>query len=169
MDKISKRKNIRLRNYDYSQAGYYFITICTRNRENLFWNMECRGDLWSPELDSNFSVEKIPLSYAGIIVDLEIKKLNLIYENVKVNKYVIMPNHLHMIIILCSKDRRSKTAPIISRIVQQFKGVISKQLGFSLWQKSFYDHIIRNQQEYERIYEYIETNPIKWKEDEYYI
>jgi putative transposase len=103
------------------------------------------------------------------MVDLEINKINSIYRNVEIYKYVIMPNHIHMIIVLSTGNGRSKTAPTISRIIQQFKGSISKKVGFSLWQKSFYDYIIRNQQEYEKIYEYIETNQLKWEEDKYYI
>ena len=78
-----------------------------------------------------------------------------------------MPNHIHVIIVLHAEDERSKTAPTVSRIIQQFKGSISKQVGFSTWQKSFYDHIIRNEIEYKKIYEYIETNPLKWEEDKY--
>lgn len=80
-----------------------------------------------------------------------------------------MPNHIHMIIVLYDEKGRSQTAPTISRIVQQFKGSISKQVGFPLWQKLFYEHIIRNQEEYEKTYEYIQTNPLKWEEDKYYI
>jgi len=85
------------------------------------------------------------------------------------DKYVIMPNHMHMIIVLHPGNGPAKLAPTISRIIQQFKGSISKQVGFSIWQKSFYDHIIRNDQEYEKIYDYIETNPLKWEEDKYYL
>ena len=63
---------------------------------------------------------------------------------------------------------RSKTAPTISRIIQQFKGSITRQVGFPIWQKLFYDHIIRNQKEYQKVWEYIDTNPLKWEEDEYF-
>ncbi len=165
MDKVPIRKNIRLKHYDYSQAGYYFVTICTNKRMNLFWNMKCRGDLWSPEI----GIKEMPLSHIGKIVDAEINRINSFYENVEINKYVVMPNHIHMIIVLYNENGRSKTAPTISRIVQQFKGSISKQVGFSLWQKSFYDHIIRNEREYQEIWQYIDTNPKRWEEDEYYI
>lgn len=80
-----------------------------------------------------------------------------------------MPNHIHMIIIISEENGRSKTAPTISRMIQQFKGSITKKSGFPIWQKLFHDHIIRNEEEYQRIYEYVETNPLKWKEDKYYI
>jgi putative transposase len=79
-----------------------------------------------------------------------------------------MPNHIHMIIVLNDVNESSKNTPTLSRIVQQFKGAITKQVGFSLWQKSFYEHIIRHEKEYLEIWDYIETNPLKWNEDEYF-
>lgn len=160
MDKLVQRKNIRLKGFDYSQAGCYFVTICTKDKKKLFWKV---GATFGRQL------QKLPLSNIGEIVDLEINKINSIYENVQIKKYVIMPNHIHMIIMLCAESRRSKTAPTISRIIQQFKGSISKGAGLSLWQKSFYDRIIRNEQEYQEIWQYIETNPLKWEEDKYHI
>ena len=90
------------------------------------------------------------------------------YESVKVDYYVVMPNHIHLLLSLCASGR-SMTAPTIGRVVQQLKGSISKKAGFSCWQKSFYDHIIRNQTDYNEICEYIENNPLKWKEDRFYI
>ena len=157
MEKLPKRKNIRLKEYDYSQAGYYFVTICTNDKKNLFWNVGATCG------------RQFQKSLIGEIVDLEINKINSIYKNVEINKYVIMPNHIHMILVLYAGNGRSKTTPTISRIIQQFKGSVSKQVGFSLWQKSFYDHIIRNEQEYQKIWEYIDTNPLKWHEDKYFV
>jgi putative transposase len=159
MDKLPKRKNIRLANYDYSRGGYYFITICTRDKKRILWEVEEAGNLPS---------EKPPLSKIGRIIDSEINKINSIYQNVAINKYVIMPNHIHMIIVLNDVNESSKNTPTLSRIVQQFKGAITKQVGFSLWQKSFYEHIIRHEKEYLEIWDYIETNPLKWNEDEYF-
>lgn len=160
MDKLPQRKNIRLKKYDYSEAGYYFITICTKDKKSLFWNV---GATFGRQF------MKPQLSNIGEIINGEMNKVDSIYENVEINKYVIMPNHIHMIIVLHPETGPAKLVPTISRIIQQFKGSITKQVGFPLWQKSFYDHIIRNQQEYEKVYEYIETNPLKWKEDKYYI
>lgn len=130
MDKLPKIKNIRLQNYDYSQAGYYFITICTKNKENLFWDVG--ATFGRPELEYQ-------LTPIGYIVDREINRINTIYNDIKINKYVIMPNHIHMIIIISEKNGRSKTAPTVSRIIQQFKGSITKKLGFPIWQKLFHD------------------------------
>ncbi len=159
MNKMIQRKDIRLKNYNYSQAGYYFVTICTKNRQNLLWN-------------TNVCVcndSELYLSPLGFIVDVEINKIAHIYLNVKIDKYVIMPNHIHIIVVLHDESGRSQTVPTISRIIKQFKGSITKKAGFSVWQKSYYDHIIRNESEYLKICEYIEFNPLKWNEDKYYI
>lgn len=79
-----------------------------------------------------------------------------------------MPNHVHLIVVLRGGGGRPKVAPTISRIVQQFKGAVSKQAGFALWQKSFHDHVIRGVGDYEKIWQYIDTNPRKWEDDCFY-
>ena len=166
-----KRKDIRLKSYDYSQRGAYFITICIKDRHNLLWEpvgATCGRPLISGNQDN------LPLSEIGKIVGLEINKIESYYNNVLIDKYVIMPNHLHIIIILNNTENvhtengRPQVAPTISRIVQQFKGSISKQIGFSIWQKSFHDHIIRDEKEYFKIWEYIGENPLNWQKDCYY-
>lgn len=125
--------------------------------------MECRGD--------TLIARSVPfyLSDIGKIVSDEIIRVSSIYNNVTVDKSIVMANHIHMIILIaCEQNGRPQDAPTISRIIQQFKGSISKQAGFPVWQKSFYEHIIRNEQDYLEIWEYIDTNPHKWREDEYY-
>ena len=149
-----ERKQLRIQNYDYSTPGAYFITICTERRAHLFW-ADCRGELRSPD--------HIPLSAIGMIIENEIRKLNTIYDAVRVDKYCIMPDHIHMIIsIQADEHGRTQFAPTISRVVKQFKGSITKQVGRSIWQKSFYDHGIRNQQDYDEIWQYIDNNPMKY-------
>ncbi len=155
MNKLPDRKPIRLKEYDYSTPGAYFITICTANREKIFWSNR-RGDLWSPA--------NVPLSDIGIIIEKEIQKLNTVYTPVRVDKYCIMPDHIHMILVIDSDaDGRTQFAPTVSRVIKQFKGSITKQIGKSVWQKSFFDHGIRNQQDYSEIWEYIENNPLKYQ------
>lgn len=164
MDNANRKPN-RLQHYDYSQNGAYFITICTKDKQKIFWKKSenpnlvgaTRGRLWE-------------LSYYGIIVNDAIIDIPNKYNNVFVDKYVIMPNHIHMIILIDNdiNKGRARLAPTISRIIQQTKGRISKQIGKSIWQKSFYDHIIRDPSDYQRIWQYIDTNPIKWELDEYY-
>ena len=153
MSKLPKRKQIRIEEFDYSTPGAYFITICSLNREKIFWSFR-RGELSSPA--------NLPLTDIGIIVDNEIKKMNGIYNNVKVDKYCIMPDHIHLIVsINADALGRTQFAPTISRVIKQFKGSVTKQIGKSIWQKSFYEHTIRNRHDYEEIWQYIDNNPLK--------
>ena len=91
------------------------------------------------------------------------------YPGVTVDKYVVMPNHVHMILVLPADGGRALRAPTVSRIVRAWKETVTKMLGEAIWQKSFYDHIIRDENDYLRIWTYIHTNPAKWAEDTYYI
>ena len=156
-----KRKEIRLGNYDYSACGVYFITICTKQKKPLFWN-NVGATCGRPE-------NEYQLSDCGIIVENEIALLSSVYESVRVDKYIVMPDHIHMLVsIVPDEFGRPQVAPTISRVVQQFKGAITKKVGFSLWQKGYYDHIIRGQQDYDEIWQYIDENPLRWvlKKDE---
>lgn len=154
---LPKRKNIRLNDYNYSSNGAYFITICTKNKENLLWK-NVGANCVRP-------LDQLPLSKIGIVIENEIYKLNTVYENIKVDKYQIMPNHIHLIIFIYEDSNgRTQFAPTISRIIKQFKGSITKQIGFSIWQKSFYDRIIRNENEYQSVWNYIHNNPLKYLE-----
>jgi REP element-mobilizing transposase RayT len=154
MNELPRRKHIRITDYDYSTPGAYFITICTANREKIFWSNR-RGELRSPA--------NVTLSDIGMIVDSEIQKLGSIYDAVKVDKYCIMPDHIHMILVIDADSYgRTQFAPTISRVIKQFKGSITKQVGRPIWQKAFYDHGIRNRQDYDEIWQYIENNPSKY-------
>ncbi len=154
---LPKRKNIRLNDYNYSSNGAYFITICTKNKENLLWK-NVGANCVRP-------LDQLPLSKIGIVIENEIYKLNTVYENIKVDKYQIMPNHIHLIIFIYEDSNgRTQFAPTISRIIKQFKGSITKQIGFSIWQKSFYDRVIRNEKEYQEVWNYIHNNPLKYLE-----
>ena len=154
MNDLPKRKSIRIADYDYATPGAYFFTVYTANREKIFWS-DRRGELCSPT--------NVPLSEIGTIVENEIQKLNSVYDAVKVDKYCIMPDHIHFIIsINTDENGRTQFAPTISRVIKQFKGSITKQVGRPIWQKSFYDHAIRNQQDYDEIWQYIESNPLKY-------
>ena len=154
MANLPKRKLNRIEDYNYATPGAYFITVCTANREKIFWS-DRRGELCSPAI--------VPLSEIGTIVENEIQKLNSVYDAVKVDKYCIMSDHIHFIIsINTDENGRTQFAPTISRVIKQFKGSITKQIGRPIWQKSFYDHGIRNQQDYNEIWQYIENNPLKY-------
>lgn len=154
---LPKRKQNRLSEYDYSTANAYFITICTQNRRNLFW--ESVGAI----IDRPQSVR---LSAYGEIVNQAIRNIPSVYPAVSVDKYVIMPNHVHLLLQICSDaDGRSMIAPTISTIVRQMKGTVTKQAGFPVWQKGFHDHVVRGSVDYQEIGEYIENNSAKWTED----
>ena len=166
MSELPKRKPIRTENYDYSTPGAYFITVCTANREKIFWS-DRRGELCSPAYNTQTGDQRSPLraelSDVGKIVDTEIQKINTVYDAVRVDKYCIMPDHIHFILSIDTDENgRTQFAPTISRVMKQFKGSITKQVGRSIWQKSFYDHGIRNQQDYDEIWAYIENNPLKY-------
>ena len=143
------RKSNRLINHDYSQGCSYFVTICTKEQTNFFW-------------------QKYTLSNAGQVTENEILQIQNIYVGVFVEHYVIMPNHVHMIISIHANGRQD-AAPSLSRIIGSWKRAISLKLKFSPWQKSFHDHIIRDEASHKKIAEYIRTNPTNWKTDCFYI
>ena len=111
-----------------------------------------------------FDTYKIELTSIGIVVENSIKNISKKYPNAFIDSYVIMPNHVHLIIFIVNGfDNIS-----VSTIIQQFKGYTSKQVQNSIWQKSFYDHIIRNERDLFTKRKYIEENPLKWKSDGLY-
>ena len=149
-----ERKQIRIENYDYSTPGAYFITICTANRAPLFWNA-VGADTIRPQ--------NLPLSAMGKTVEQGILQVSDHYENVFVDKYCIMPDHVHLILRIESDiDGRIISAPTVSTVIGSMKRWASKQLHRPIWQKSFYEHCIRNQQDYDEIWTYIENNPLKY-------
>ena len=143
------RKSPRIPNYDYSTENYYFITICTHDKNCYFGNIES-------------------LSSAGLIAKRHILELSQHYSHVSVDKFVIMPNHIHMILVL-TRDNYND----VKQVIGQFKSGVTREVrridpNIVLWQRSFHDHIIRNQKSYEMIWMYIETNPIRWEKDCFY-
>ena len=155
---LPKRKSIRIENYDYSVPGAYFITVCTANREKIFWNA-VGADIIRPQ--------NVPLSPVGIIAEQGILQIADHYENVTIDKYCIMPDHIHFILHMKpTLDGRIISAPTVSTVVGSMKRWVSRQVGHPIWQKSYYDHGIRNQHDYTEILEYIENNPMKYARNE---
>ena len=151
------RKKLRLENYDYSSDGYYFVTICTHNREKLFGKIT----------NDNNTVELNP---AGKIVDYHIRNIEKHYENIRIDKYTVMPNHIHLIVVIgCNFELNSTRNPNLSYIIGLFKSGVTKEIGKSVWQKRFHDHVIRNEKTYLKIWQYIDTNTLKWKQDIFYV
>lgn len=149
---LQKRKRARLPYYDYSASSYYFITICTASHRNLFGSI-----LLTPENG------KMLLNQHGIVLDRHIRSLNNRYSRVSVANYVIMPNHLHLLLLLDNGNDVS-----LSQIIGLFKSGVSRELGFPAWQRSFHDHIVRSEKDYKKIWEYIDRNPASWAMDRYY-
>lgn len=159
---LQTRKQIRLPGYDYSQNGVYFITVCTQDRYEWFWRRNVGADTIRPNMPPL-------LSEYGRIVEKAIQDISIHYSGVDVEHYCIMPNHIHiMIAIQQNHNGRMVSAPTVSTIIGQMKRWVSKQIGFSIWQKSFHDHIIRNRAEYRQVWKYIDENPLKWELDCYY-
>ena len=149
---MNYHKRRRLLGYDYATNGAYFITFCTFEKMNRFWTK----DSFSPD-------EPIELSDYGNVMMSAIQQIPLHYPGVSVDNYVIMPNHVHLIIVLNDSNVS------ISNIIRKLKSYVTKTIGTPVFQHSFHDRIIRNADEYEKIWNYIEDNPRKWNEDEYYI
>ena len=153
---LPKRKPTRLKDFDYSSQGAYFVTICTKDRKNILSNIVGEG----------FPLPQ--LTQQGKIVEKYILSVNKKYPCVAVNKFVIMPNHIH-IIFCVENDGRGNPSPTISNVVGWLKYNATKQInlidgntGNRIFQRSYYDHVIRNQEDYNEIWEYIENNPQKW-------
>ena len=113
--------------------------------------------------------QNLPLSKIGIVVEENLQKWNDTFENVYLSSYVIMPNHLHIVVVILPNCSGCTECPsTISAMVRFFKSSITKRLGVNIWQQSFYDHVIRNKRDYEEISKYIYENPLKWQFDELY-
>ena len=169
MDKESlpKRKPTRLNGYDYSSSGAYFVTVCVKKRERLLGEIVGCGDFDAPQMI---------LSEYGLVLDKYINYMSKKYAHVSVNKYVIMPNHFHMILCISDyahvKTGASETAApynnVISKFVSLLKRYCNREYENNIWQHSFHDHIIRGERDYREIREYIDTNVIRWKKDTFY-
>jgi putative transposase len=178
---IHHRKSIRLQGYDYSQTGLYFITVCTHDRLPLF---------------GKITDGIMQLNDAGQIAQEEWQKSANIRPNIVLHEFVIMPNHLHGIIEIQSsvgahcmrpdciqpeqhgrvQHRRVQRAPTVGDIVRGYKSAVTKGIrnlenspNAQIWQRNYYEHIIRNEAAYLKISEYVQTNPQRWLDDTYYV
>lgn len=165
------RRSIRLQGYDYSRQGAYFVTLCTTNRECLF------GEI----VDG-----KLMLNEYGQIVHEEWLNTALVRPSVVLDEYVVMPNHLHGIIVLTDTDHVGATRRVappvyppkgptpgsIGAIIAQFKATSTKSVnrlrstkGVRVWQRNYFEHIIRDERSLNLIREYIRRNPNLWADD----
>ena len=159
-----KRKPNRLASYDYNQAGAYFITICTQDRKCILSRIVGGGVLDAPD---NL------LTDVGKIVEKNILSGEYV-ERVSVTKYVIMPNHIHLLLVVGANTSGTSKAPsptnaLIPHFISTFKRFCHREIGERIFQRSYHDHIIRNEQDYLKIWEYIENNPKQWELDCFYV
>jgi putative transposase len=162
---FKNRRSLRLSEYDYSQSGAYFITICVRNRRPLL------GTIMNNQMQ---------LNSCGKIAETSWQWLSQAYDYVELDDWIVMPNHFHGIILI-SPDCRggSRTAPTgdykikpLGRLIGAFKTTSTKQINSihatgaaSFWQRNFYEHVIRDDHALNRIREYVTTNPLRWNLD----
>ena len=150
------RKHPRLKNYDYSQCGCYHITICVKDRKPVLSRVVLAMDTaHRPE---------IQLTPAGRVTEQYVGNIESVYAGVSLEKYVIMPNHIHLLLLL-----QPDAGVSVPTIVRSLKRMINKRLGQSIWQDSYYDVVIRNDAMYRCEWAYIDNNPDKWAEDELFV
>lgn len=155
MMKLPQRKLQRLKGFDYASANFYFVTICTYKKRCI---------LGKPG----------QLNLLGQIAEKELCGISDHFQGATVNKFIVMPNHLHAIFVLdTAAAERSRPFPTLSSIIGLYKSGVSREIHrmypeLLVWQPSFYDHIIRDEEDYLRIWEYIDENPAKWELDQYY-
>jgi putative transposase len=181
--KIHHRRSIRLKGYDYSQNGAYFITLCTQDRKPIF------GKIVNGEMQ---------LSQFGIIAHDEWLKTSEIRKNIEMDEFIVMPNHFHGIIVIDGRGvlqyapteyaptknvapKLQSPSQTIGAIIRGYKAAVTKQINTiqinagvydtpeRIWQKNYYEHIIRNEVSLNKIREYILNNPFNWKEDDLYM
>ena len=165
------RRSIRLKGYDYSQAGAYFVTIVAYQRECLF------GEV----VDG-----KVRLNEFGVIAQKEWERTAIVRPNVELGTFIVMPNHVHGILIFTDDDANTvgatrRVAPTkttlqsgsLGAVMGQFKSIVTKRInvlrdlsGIPVWQRNYYDCIIRDEREMDRIHRYIESNPSMWADDD---
>ena len=156
------RKPTRLSCFSYSNTGYYFLTVCARNKEKLFGTIVGGGALDAPS---------VQLSKIGKTLERYIESTNRI-PCVIVDKYVIMPNHFHMILAIEHNETQSLTSRAnekVPHVIGTIKRFCNRDLGENVFQRGYHDHVIRGEKDYQKIWSYIDDNPRRWKEDCMYV
>ena len=163
MKRLPQRKSPRMQGYDYTQSGAYFITICTHQRQHIFGNID-NGVM--------------TLSDAGKIARVRWLALPQHHSDIALDAFVVMPNHVHGIVIMQSEPSSSPmtnhlTSKSLGTIIGSYKSSVTRHIRKTLtkfeheviWQGRYHNQIIRNQRDYEPIVQYVATNPARWQED----
>lgn len=153
------RNNPRLNPTCYNRNGAYFITICTKDRKKILSRI-CKETPLS-------ECPQVRLMRYGIIADKYIRQMDAFYDHLTIDKYVIMPDHIHFLISVSDSNTHTMTGvpakrtSVIARFVGTFKRFCNSEYGENIWQERYYDHVVRNQRDYDDIWQYIENNPLK--------
>ena len=175
-NELPNRKPTRLKSFDYNNIGAYFITICTQNKQQILSRIVGGDVLDAPQFATNDgkayqpvggrrttcfaspdAPQTVKLLPYGKIAEKYLNQMNDFYSNIEIDRYVIMPNHIH-IMLLVLDDGASRTSPptrqhsTMSQFVSSFKRFCNKEYGGNIWQRYFNDHIIRNREDYEEQY-----------------
>ncbi|MHB0966312.1 MAG: transposase [Bellilinea sp.] len=161
---LPQRKHQRLKHFDYRRDGVYFLTICTFERGHLLGIID-NGVMH--------------LNQFGEIIKSELMRIPDHHPSVSIDNFVVMPNHIHIIIVINNQNQcqglaeRSRPFPTVSTIVGLYKSGVTNKIhkinpSLTVWQKSFHDHRIRDENDYSHIWDYIEYNPMKWELDKYF-
>ena len=155
-----QRKHPRLKEYDYSTAGGYFVTICTQDRACILSSIVGRG----------LAPAEMKLTECGEIAERELLGLTKRYSGLTVAEYVVMPNHIHILFCLEDLSAGASPRPTLPEMVCAYKSLVTRKCGRGqIFQTSFYEHVIRNERDYEEIQKYIIENPLRWEEDALYM
>ena len=164
MNQQKSRHTTRLPGYDYNTPGAYFLTICVKDRKCLLSRIVGTGVLDGP------NVRLLPY---GKIAEKYIKQLNDYYDNLSVESYVIMPNHIHILLRVLEGPSRTPVPTaqnsVVSQFVSTFKRFCNKEYDKNIWQSRSYDHIIRDQTDFDKHLQYIYENPFGWTKDDLFI
>lgn len=168
-NQLPERKPLRMSHYDYNSPGAYFLTLCTHNRKHILSHI----------VGAIHESPKPQLTSCGKIVDTILQNLPE-HLHVTVDQYVIMPNHIHLIDIITEEDARRalRESPLQARsillnVIGYIKMNASKAIrqhhgNIPVWQRGYFDHVIRSQADYVALAEYIQTNPLRWELDKLY-
>jgi REP element-mobilizing transposase RayT len=170
------RKQLRLPDYDYSSPGAYFVTICTRDRRCILSEVTVG--------DGVLDVPNVRLSPYGEILEETLREIEKTYSWLSLDRYVIMPNHIHLLLCIGGNGPSGTPAPTnaddgpsetptptnetLPMLVSTFKRFTNRRCGIQLWQRSYHEHVIRGEDDYRMIWDYIDTNPARWAEDRYF-
>lgn len=164
---LPKRRSPRLKGYDYGTGGAYFITICVQNRRCIL------SEIMASKITvgEGLAPPEVQLTDKGRVAEEQLVLLPDRFPSVAIDKYVIMPNHIHLIIRLQEAAGGASPSPTVTQVIGTFKSLATRlcEGETKLFQRSFYDHVIRNEADYREIWTYIDQNPAKWNDDCFYV